>query len=540
MRRGILFLSFAFLVLVGSCTKQQTGERRSKELTGKTASIPLNSLIPELEGLEVEHSVYCLSSEPMVFDTTYSTGRYWLPAHTQSGAVNLRSFTISAPFEEAVQTECHADFSVAIPDFQWDDDWVELRSGTAEGTVTLHFSYPESFPFERIYLQYADIFTPDFIGLDYANDSPVRIDRHEVHVWSDWEIPRSGRDLTMKVSSLRMDSMEVQENGRGTLNGSLVGHMIVSVKPEDAIGDVSGAWDQVPLEIGFSTSDIDLTWVTGSTLTQPEPDRKPVCFLAPFPTLGDSRLNHFSEAQVILESEIDDSGTGAYASEGWKLDIFTRRGTRERSFSVSNPYRGRYIYVADRNAFGHGEYTEQIAKGLNGLVTDPVPEYVGFTVKNTVRNDLVWPNQTYHRKYSVRWRIPLRLPGVDWQKEIVTEPFILSAKELEAVPGSIIHIGFIFENAQPFELSGYPVVIDADGNHHELKDKAFRVEGGCTLPAGELISDFDWTAEEPSRRIQVYFKLQLGKCSELYGIGPGMGIHYGLTFISKEYLQGQN
>ena len=79
--------------------------------------------------------------------------------------------------------------------------------------------------------------------------------------------------------------MEVQENGRGMLKGSLVCHMIVSVKPEDAIGDVSGVWDQVPLEIGFSTSDIDLTWVTGSTLTQPDPDRKPVRHLTPFPPL---------------------------------------------------------------------------------------------------------------------------------------------------------------------------------------------------------------------------------------------------------------
>ena len=140
MRRGIHFLAFVILVLVGSCTKQQEGVRRSKELTGKTASIPLNSLIPELEGLEVEHSVYCLSSEPMVYDTTYSTGRYWLPAHAQSNAGNLQGFTIRTPFEEAVQTEYHADFPVTIPDFQWDDDWVELKGGTADVTVTLNFS----------------------------------------------------------------------------------------------------------------------------------------------------------------------------------------------------------------------------------------------------------------------------------------------------------------------------------------------------------------------------------------------------------------
>ena len=538
--KRIKLLAFVLLTLVGSCEKNRDHSRASVTFTGKGGFFPLNSLIPDLDGLEVQEKAYCLSTEPQVIDTTYTNGRIWLPAHTQTNTATIPSFTIPSPFEEGIETSIGGSFPVIVPDFQWDADILDVEYGMAEGTVTLHFSYPESFPFEQIHLHSADIELPGFLRVDPAQDGVVRIDRKAVKVRGDWAIPRSGRDLSLTVDYLVTDNREVQENGWYSVRGELKYSLTVSVKPEDAIGDVSGTWEQVPVEIAVVSSDIDMTRAN-VRVAQSEPDEKPVRRSTPFPTLKEERLNHFSLVQVLRTYESDEYvstyGIREFVGWGWKVNFFSCRGAAERSVSLGDPYPGRYFYKQDDDWIYREGYTDQVVKQLNSLVADPVPDEIGFSVKHTIQND-IWVNQTCHRKYSVQWRVPLRLSGVNWQKEIETEPLPVSANDMDSYPGSVIHVGFALQNAQPFDISGYPVVIDAEGNHHEFKDKSFHMKGGSTFVPTSILSDFDWIAEEPARRIQVYFRLILEECSSNL-IAPGQGIEYSLTFVNKEILPGK-
>lgn len=530
-------LAFVLLMLVGGCEKNRTHERASVTFPGKAGFIPLNSLIPELDGLEVHDFAYCLGTEPMVFDTTYTTGRIWLPAHTQTNTVILPAFTIPSPFEEGIETQVQHTFTVTVPDFQWEGEILDVDSGLAEGIVTLHFSYPEDFPFERIYLQAAYIELPGFVSVELAEDEVIRIDKRAVNVWSDWEIPRSGRDLPLTVFSLATRSREEQENGRYSIRGDLTCNLTVSVKPEDAVGDVSGTWEQVPLEITFINSEIDITRATVQ-VAQPDPDQETIRRSAPFPALQDDRLNHFSLVQVLMTYDSDEFittyGVREFIGQGWEVSLFSSRGAAERSISLGESYPGDHFYMQERDA----SHSVNVVKDLNSLVADPYPDVLGFTVKHKSRTDLWESRRTYHRKYTVEWRIPLRLTGVNWQKEIETEPIPISANDMESYPGSVIHVGFALLLSQPFDITGYPVVIDADGKHHELKDKSFEVKGGSNFAPTRFLSDFDWTAEDPARRIQVYFKLTLGTCS-YNAITPDQGIEYRLTYVNKELLPGK-
>ena len=530
-------LACAILMLLGSCTEPGEPVRASKLLDGFSRTIPLNSLLPELDEMEVDGNVYCRYSDIQIFDTTFTTGRVWLPAHTQSNTVTLASFTIPAVFKERIETEARGTFPVTIPDFQWCDGVIDVEGGTASGTITLHFSYPDGFPFERIYLHYVDILLPHFVGVSYIEGGQVSVnhDSFGSHIYarSPWEIFRSGLDITLAVSGLDTGSRELQENGLISLIGQLQCNLGISLKPEDARGEVSGTWDRVPLEIGFRTSDIDVVSAF-ATLEQPDPDEKPFCISSPFPALQEENLNHFRLAQAMVHFESNES-----ANSGWAFGLFSRQDGVERHTETFGLAPGSFFLMEESDASYREGYTFRAVPQMNSLIADPTPDSVGFFVQHLSQGDFITPQTTCRHKYTVQWRFPLYLSGADWQKEVETERFALSAKELETNPGSTIHIGFYLENLQPFALTGYPVVIDANGKHHPIQEKTFSLPGGTTfLSHTEYHSEFDWPAESPARRIEVYFKLKLGQCSE-YNLIPGQLINYGLTYINKETLPGQ-
>ena len=529
--RRLGLLACVFLMLLESCTEPEP-VRASKLLEGFGRAIPLNSLLPELDDMEVYGNVYCRQSDIQVFDTTLTSGRVWLPAYAQANTVMLASFTIPAAFEERIETEAWGTFPVTIPDFQWCDGVIDVEGGSAAGTITLHFSYPDDFPFERIYLHYVDILLPHFVGVSAVEGAQgtVHHDSFGSHVYarSPWEIPRAGLEITLAVSGLSTDSRELQGNGLIGLKGQLQCNLGISLKPEDARGDVSGTWDRVPLEIGFRTSDIDVVSAF-ATIEQPDPDEKPLCISSPFPALQEENLNHFRLAQAMVHFEAIGS-----ADARWGLGLFSRRDGVERQTNTFGLDPGSFFLMEERDASYREGYTFKAVPKMNSLIADPAPDSVGFFVQHFSQSDLIHPQTTGRYKCTVQWRFPLYLAGADWQKEVETDRFTVSAKDLETNPGSVIHIGFYLENLQPFALTGYPVVIDANGRQHPILEKTFSLPGGTTfLSHTEYQSVFDWPAESPAQRIEVFFKLKLGECSEYYLI-PGQLINYGLTYINKE------
>lgn len=528
-------LACAILLLMGSCNEPGEPVRTSKLLDGFSRTIPLNSLLPELDEMEVDGNVYCRYSDVQVFDTTLTTGRVWLPAHTQSNTLTLASFTIPDAFEERIETEAQGTFPVTIPDFQWGDGVIDVEGGSASGTITLHFSYPDDFPFERISLHYVDILLPRFVGVSAieGGQASVNHDSFGSHIYarSPWEISRTGLDITLAVSGFDTGSRELQGNGLISLIGQLQCNLGISLKPEDARGDVSGTWDRVPLEMGFTTSDIDVVSAF-ATLEQPDPDEKPICISSPFPALQEEKLNHFRLAQAMVHFESNES-----VSAGWAFGLFSRRDGVERHTKTFGLTPGSFFLMEESDASYREGYTFRAVAQMNSLIADPTPDSVGFLVQHLSQDDFITPQTSCRHKYTVQWRFPLYLAGADWQKDVETERFVLSAKELETNPGSVIHIGFFLENLQPFSLTGYPVVIDANGKHHPIQEKAFNLPGGTTfLSHTAYHSEFDWPAESRAGRLEVYFKLKLGECSDYYLI-PGQLINYGLTYINKEETQ---
>lgn len=526
-----LTLLIAILSLLASCIKEKVEtERIGWGVHYKGSPIHISSLLPDLEGNHVssDGGVYSIVIPFPNLRYSYTPERIWLEPQDTSFSAQMAIFPSFSTFSP-VSVPFHTSGNLSFRGLHKGED-IDLGYGAVSGTLTLHISYPESLPFDKIRLAANTHFKlPPFISVNNETCPEVRIygDSGGANIVTTKEIviPRTGYDFTFECTHLSLMSLPPL-SGRFTCNGTII------LSPEDMANPNNVEWEP-SLKISLSTSTLEFTEVSG-VIKKPL-DNEFLSVKVPFPALSEQKLNYFNLAQVktrvvtngIYSSSIFCAQTGANIME--TEPFFFASVSMDYFFSQAL---GGVEYSSH---FDLSEYNRVSLEGLNDLVKS-APDSIGYSLQITEFPGYFKPGQEYYSDISTSFYIPLMFAGTYWGKTIQTKSITIPAKDLkEAYPGTAIMITGWVMNRQPFELKAVPVILDADGVSHRFVDDAITVEGSRFFTSTNGQKDFyiRWPAETTSRPISIYLEMTLGTGSfEI--MAPDQDIVYGIKMISKE------
>ena len=540
MARIEFLLGIAILSLLPSCGKGKVDtEVKGWKVFYDGTPIPITSLLPDLKGQNItsEGGVYSLVIPFPDHRYSYTPSRIWLEPQDTTFTAQVDGFTSTPPFDNPISVHFHSRGNLSFHGLHQGDDIETLGYGSVSGTLTLHISYPESLPFDKIRLAANSQFSlPPFIHVENENCPDVVIHGDSggssIRTTKEIDIPRNGYDFTLECTNLSATDMTGLH--LPPMSGNFTSGGTVILSPEDLTDPNDVGW--VPsLNISLSTSIIEFTRVSAA-LNRPFEDEF-VSVKVPFPKLSEEKLNNFSLAQAKTQVKTDDPSlrfTGKFSAQ-------TGAEIMETDPFYFSDYPITYFFS---QPLGSVEYTSHFdlsgykcisLNGLNDLVKT-VPDSIGSRLQVTYFPDSFNPGQEYYSDFSTTVYIPLLYAGTDWGKTIRTENITIPANDLkDAVPGTnIIIVGWVM-NRQPFELKAVPVILDADGVSHRFEKSAVVAEGSryFTSASGQKEFTIIWTAEETNRPISIYLEMTLGTGS--YEImAPDQDILYGIKGISKE------
>lgn len=538
--RGFLTFICACCLLPFSCEKadSQEGDQGEKIMTVHTEkplvwqsdSILLNTLIPEFDNLPVDPCLfcYCLYVDNPNVSYSHTPARAWMKAKETRftfNSVNIPVPEAFSPTYDGVMIWQSKD--VTIPDFHAiADDYETVSYGLVEGTLTLHLSYTESIPFNKVTIGgYTSIRIPPYWRLKNVSDDKIRIETNSggstITLMEPVVLPKSGLDLVFDVNSFSYGLGYAQyENGNITGRLSYSGYILVS--PEDYTG---GGNETVsfPLSVKISVSDLECYTVSGVLKNTNEPE---IHAYAPFPKLKDDRLNHFNKVLATIYTETDNAG---YTFES-RFASSTKGAMRYSS--VYYPVNAT-IYMQERDAIYRQGLYDRSLSGMNSIVTYPSPDSLAITAKCIGKPEVLNPGKEAHFSLKATWTIPLVLTGSDLQETIKSSSFNLSKDNLDAPAGTDIVLKGWIRNAQAFNIDITPVLKDSFGKEQVLEEYAFSVVGGGYYNCADQEFSIKFKADKTPAKKDLYLSIKLGTCSS-NPIGPDQYILWGIKEIGKE------
>ncbi len=529
-------MTIAILSLLPACEKGKV----DTEIVGwhvqyQGSPIPIASLLPELGGNNITSEGGCYSILIPLPDVKYSytTERIWLEPQDTAFTAGIEDFTPPEPFDTTAEFRFHSSNNLSFHGLHMGNDVERLYYGTVTGTLTIHISYPESLPFDKITLaENSYINLPSFLMVESRNCPAETAASNSLRITEDVVIPRSGYDFTFDCTFLSVSSPNHISH---PLSGSFKSEGTILLSPDDSWDRHDVGW--VPsLEISLSTSVVEFTRVI-AVLNDP-PEDEVVTVRAPFPTLSEQSLNDFNLAQVKTHVTTNND---SYHFSG---KFFAQKGLnyKETQTHEFHPYSHNMFFSQDLNGVDYrymdvSDYSGMSLNGLNDLVNAPLPDSIGFSLHVFGFQESFQPGCEYTISISNDMYIPLMFGGKDWGKTVLTDRITITAKEMEALPGTDVYIYGWVMNRQPFELKAIPVIVDADGVSHRFEEDAITVEGSRYFESQNGKKEFHvkWTAEKESRPIDFYLELTLGTGTYEY-LTPGQDILFGVSFLRKEKI----
>ena len=530
-------IMIGILSLLLSCEKGKVKtESFAWHVHYQTSPIPITKILPDLEGENITSEGGCYSILIQLPDVNYSynPGRIWLEPQDTTFTAIVEGFNSPSVFDTPAKVPFHSRDNLSFHGLHQGKDVESVGYGPVTGTLTLHISYPETLPFDKITLAANSSFNlPSFISLSSENSPGITADRHCIKITEDVEIPRNGYDFTLECTFLSVHS--VSGDTSLPLSGRFESGGAILLSPDNLADSDNMGWTP-SLEISLSTSIIEFTEVA-ATLDYPS-DNEVVSVINPFPALSEEGLYDFNLAQIKAHVTTDNL---SYYFSG---KYFTQKGEdyRETKPWEFSPYSKNYFFSQALDGveyiyFDVSDYSRYSLDGLNDLVKAPLPDSIGFSVQVTYFHTFFQPGRDYTINISNRIYIPLMFAGKNWGKTLQTDRITISAKEMEACPGTDFYITGWVMNRQPFELKAVPVIVDADGVNHRFEEDAIIVEGSryYDSPNGKKEFTVIWTAEQTSRPIDVYLELTLGtSVHEL--LTPEQDIIFGISHLAKEKI----
>lgn len=535
-------LLIAILSLLPSCSKEKIHTERIgwKVYYGGTP-IPITSLLPDLEGetISTEGGLYSLAIPFPDSRYSYTPERIWIEPQDFSFSAQMGvppSCATSSPVSVPFHTSADLSF---LHGLHKGADIETLGYGAVTGTLTVHISYPESLPCDKIRLAAGSQFIlPPFIRVNTDGCPEVRRSEGSGETYitttKEFVIPRTGYDFTFECTTASTSDLTGEHlpplSGRFSCEG------VVILSPEDLTDPNYVEWEP-SLNISLSTSVIEFTSVSAVTNTPVE--KGVISVNVPFPKLSEPALNRFNLAQAKARIQTNGfyfSGNFCAKTGADKIEtdpFYFSIADIPLNYFYSQPL-GSVEYTSHWNLT---EYSHKSVNGLNDLVKT-APDSIGFYLQATAFPGSFHPGQEYYFDISTTVYIPLMFAGIYWGKTFRTESITIPANDLKnACPGTVIEITGWVMNRQAFDLKAVPVVVDADGVSHRFEEDAITAEGSrfFTSPNGQKEFYIRWTAESTNRPISIYLEITLETGS--YDIlAPDQDIIYGIKRISKEVL----
>ena len=539
--RGYLTLICVFCLLPLSCEKTDSQEGKQEIVTEyieeplvwQSDSILLNTLIPELDNLPVDPYLfcYCLYVDNPKISYSHTPARAWMKAKETEFTFNSINIPVPESFSPSDDggVRIWQSKDVTIPDFHAiADDYETVSRGLVEGTLTLHLSYPESIPFNKVTIgRYTSIRIPPYWRLKNVSDDKIRIETDSggstITLMEPVVLPKSGLDLVFDVNSFS-DGFGYAQFENGNITGRLSYNGYIHVSSEDYTG---GGNETVsfPLSVKISVSDLECYTVSGVLKNTNEPE---IHAYAPFPRLNDDRLNHFNKVLATIYTETDNAG---YTFES-RFASSTKGAMRYSS--VYYPVNAT-IYMQERDAIYRHELNNNSLGGMNSIVTFPSPDSLAITAKCIGKPEVLNPGKEAHFSLKATWTIPLVLTGSVLQETIESPGFILSKDDLNAPAGTDIVLKGWIRNAQAFNIDITPVIKDSLGKKQVLEEYAFSVGGGGYYNYADQEFSITLKADKAPARKDLYLSITLGTCS-YNPIAPNQCILWGIKEIGKEKI----
>ena len=501
----------------------------------------LDEMIPELADLTMEPDFmgYCLTIPNPDIEFSFGIDRMWVDSAQNEYSIPLPGLSVPAFFEEPLEWPFSFNDSLILHNLHWPEGLEEIYSASVSGTMTLHFSFPDDLPFDKVFLH---PFLSVFYLPDYLYINKYSISEKSMH-W-EWKknrsqlyfsnpgmwIPREGLDVSMRVFGINPDALGPQEDGNRCLRGSFSGSGVFWLYPEDARSDAEGSFDGT-LTVTVSFSDLSFDHLHCKLDTDLFETEKIV--KVPFPKFEDERIDHYDKPCILVahQTSVTDYDYGPYYHIVQRF--FSIKGEETYSTpAIGVPrFNSTVFYMAETDIVWREGWENEPCPKLKDLFC-VLPDSLGICVTCDQLAQYLYPGEISRFQYISKWRIPLFLTGTDWDNICYSQEYSIGDLVANAIPGSEITMTILYDNRQPFSVTCTPIFVDSEGIRHELTDQVFLIEGGdlnniqsgtfeAHKPAGDKVKDESF-----------YIKLEFCESCDLC-LKPGQSLHLGLDRIKK-------
>ena len=534
--------SLRFIALL-TCVVAMTACNKEREIAGAQIKLhtgesvfQMDQLIPDLAGLTMEYDLgYCITIPNPDIDLSFGIDKMWMEANHSEYSIPLSGLSIPSTFADPLELPFSFSDSLNLFNLHWPDGLESMDYAHVSGTMTLHFTFPEGLPFEKMFLHpfLSMIYLPNYLVIDDLNISGGSVHFENKNGQSRlyfsnpgrW-IPREGLDIKMGVKGIRPDGLGLQEDGNRCLRGAFSGYGVFLLYPEDARGDAEGSFNG-SLDVSVSFSDLSFDYLHCKL----DPDRfeREKTVKVPFPRFKDERIDHFANPCLYVDYQLPKLSDLYYVTQRF----FSVKGQETYSTSaISIPYYShKAFYMAKDDHIGHDGMTVRSYPELSEVFR-VLPDSLGVCFSCDALSEYIYPGEVSHFHFASKWRIPLFLTGTYWGKTCNSVEYSIRDLVENAVPGTEITVTVWYDNQQPFAVKCTPVFVDSEGAQHELPDEAFIIEGGDIYSMRTGTFAAHRIAGDKVKDETFFLKLEFGECSD-FRLRPNQTLRLGIESIKK-------